>query len=290
MQLVMFSKHLGPLSIAEAGRVMNDLKLDGIDLTVRPGGHVLPECVETDLPAAVATLRDLKVAVPMITTGITSAAQPEAKPTFATAARLGIRFVKLGYWPYRPFGTLREQLDAARRELDGIERLAAETGVCACVHTHSGNYLSATIAGMLLLLEGRCPDQVGAYLDPGHMAVEGGLGGWRQGIDLLQRWVRLIAVKDFGWVRSEDGEEKKVRWRPELVPLAEGVVPWPEVFRHLRRIDFDGVVTLHSEYQGSHSFRDMTVPELIEQTRSDLGYLRPVIEAAKQPGNAGNAK
>jgi sugar phosphate isomerase/epimerase len=59
-----------------------------------------------------------------------------------------------------------------------------------------------------------------------------------------------------------------------MVPLQRGVVAWPEVFACLRQIGFDGWVSVHSEYQGSHSWRDLTVEELIEQTREDLKYLR----------------
>jgi sugar phosphate isomerase/epimerase len=280
MQLVMFSKHLAPLSIEQAGEAVRELGLDGIDLTVRPGGHVLPEVVASELPRAVAALLAQGVAVPMITTGIVSASQPEATPTFAAAAEAGVRWLKLGYWPYRPFGALREQLDLAKRELDGIERPAEQHGVCACIHTHSGNYLSATTAGMHHLLDGRNPERIGAYLDPGHMTVEGGLGGWRQGLDLLQRSIRLIAVKDFGWTREERAPGEKPHWRPQLVPLEEGIVPWPEVFACLGQIGFDGVVSLHSEYQGSHSWRDLSLPELLDQTRRDLAYLRPVLAAA----------
>src|SRR5262245_33114812 len=113
MQLVMFSKHLGTMPVPEAAAVIRELGFDGVDLTVRPGGHVLPEAVEAVLPAAVAALRDQGLAVPMITTGVTSAAQPEAEAIFHTAAAQGIRRLKLGYWPYRPFGELRAQLDAA---------------------------------------------------------------------------------------------------------------------------------------------------------------------------------
>ena len=53
MQLVMFSKHLGPLTVGRVGELVRELGFDGVDLTVRPGGHVLPESVDTDLPDTV---------------------------------------------------------------------------------------------------------------------------------------------------------------------------------------------------------------------------------------------
>lgn len=278
MQLVMFSKHLQEYSIRKAGETAKGLGLEGLDLTVRPKGHVEPERVKTDLPKAVAELKEVGAAVPMITTGIVSASDPAAKATFATAQQLGIRYLKLGYWNYKPFGKLRDQLDEAKRQLDGVEKLAAEHKVCACLHTHSGNYLTATAAGMFLLLDGRCPDQIGAYLDPGHLTVEGGAGGWRQALDLLQGHIRLIAIKDFGWFKTGSKE-----WKEKLVPLNEGVVKWPEVFAALKQVGFDGPVSLHSEYQGDHSWKDLKVEELVSQTRADLAYLRPVIAGAGYP-------
>ncbi|MGB4958710.1 MAG: twin-arginine translocation signal domain-containing protein, partial [Saprospiraceae bacterium] len=47
-----FSKHLHFLDYYEAGTVAAELGFDGVDLTVRPKGHVLPENVKTDLPKA----------------------------------------------------------------------------------------------------------------------------------------------------------------------------------------------------------------------------------------------
>src|SRR5579883_575225 len=137
MQLVMFSKHLGALSIPEAGQAIKSLGFDGVDLTVRPGGHVLPENVTAALPAAVKQLADLGVTVPMITTGIT---QPDAdaERIMAAAAASGIRDLKLGYWRYQPFGQYHEQVRAAREALDGVEALAAKHGVRMCLHSHSG--------------------------------------------------------------------------------------------------------------------------------------------------------
>ena len=64
------------------------------------------------------------------------------------------------------------------------------------------------------------------------------------------------------------------------MPLSEGIVPWPNVFACLRAVGFDGWVSLHSEYQGPHSWRELTTREVIEQTREDLTYLRQAIALA----------
>jgi sugar phosphate isomerase/epimerase len=90
-QLVVFSKHLPDLNYEELGKTAKELGFDGVDLTVRPKGHVLPERAAEDLPRAVDTLRKHGLSVPMITTEITSATDPAANPILRTAAGLESR-------------------------------------------------------------------------------------------------------------------------------------------------------------------------------------------------------
>lgn len=277
MKLVMFSKHLAPLSIEQAATTAGEMGFEGLDLTVRPGGHVDPASVREQLPQACETVRSLGYDVPMITTGIVSADEPYAADIMQTAGECGIKDLKLGYWRYEGFGNMRRQVEEAKEALDGIGELAARYGVRANLHIHSGPFVTADAAVVWQLLHGRDPEVVGAYIDPGHMAAEGGISGWEIGMDLLTPWINLVAIKDMAWVHEHDEALGKQRWHTKLVPLPEGLVPWPTVFAHLRDIGFDGTVSLHSEYQGSHSWRDLTLEELLEQTRLDLDYIKSVI-------------
>jgi len=118
-----------------------------------------------------------------------------------------------------------------------VRELAEKHGVCCCIHSHSGPNLSADATLVWLLLKDRNPKYVGAYVDPGHMIVEGGKSGWMMGIDLLRTYTQMVAVKDFGWSQTEPGTKN---WVARLVPLAEGMVPWPDVFSKLADAGFDG--------------------------------------------------
>lgn len=281
MRLVMFSKMLHEFPAAEAARRIKALGFEGVDLTVRPGGHVLPERVGRDLPEAVAAIRDQGLTVPMISTAITSAAEANAEAIVAAAVHLDIRRLKLGYWN-APAGQLREAIERARCSLDGLERLAETYRVTFGVHNHRGpGYVNCQPAVVWTLLKDRDPDRLAAYFDPGHAAVEGGHGGWRQALELLGPHIRLVAVKDFAW-RAEASRPKPV-WTAQQIPLREGIVPWPEVFGLLARLGYDGPVSLHSEYKGAHSWRDLTTPELIEQTAADLAFVKTLI-ASGPPG------
>lgn len=277
MQFLMFSKHLQVYPVEKAGELIKSLGFDGVDLTVRPGGHIDPQEVTYSLPRALRALEALGLSVPMITTAITSAGDPGAEKTFATAGECGVKVLKLGYWPYTQWGTLKKLLEETKRSLKGIEQLALRFGVQAVLHTHSGNFLTANPAFVAWLIKDYDSRALGAYPDPGHMAVEGGLSGWKMGLDLLKERTSVLAIKDFGWFREENKGPKA--WTAKLVPLEEGITPWPEVFGYLRQWGWDGLVTFHSEYQGSHSFRDLSTEELLEQTRKDFHYLKAVIQA-----------
>jgi len=274
MQLLMFSKMLkevGKLSVDEAGDRIAEMGFDGVDLTVRPGGHVLPEEVIGKLPEAVDILKSKDLTVPMITTGITDAKEKYAEDIFRIASRCDVKFLKLGYWPYEGFGKLKEQIESVRVRLKGIQDLSKRYGITAAIHIHSGNSLSANPAVVWMLLQDYDPDYLGAYIDPGHMAVEGSLSGWRMGMDLLSQHIRMVAVKDFGWFQERDEKTGKKRWRLDLVPLGDGLVPWPQVFTYLQQIKFDGPVSVHSEY------KNLDLEELIQQTKKDLIYLKNIL-------------
>jgi L-ribulose-5-phosphate 3-epimerase len=91
LKICVFSKHFQWTSVAEAAAIASDIGFDGVDLTVRAGGHVLPERVEVDLPAAVEAVRRAGLTVPMISTEITSVQTPHAEAMLKTASQLGIR-------------------------------------------------------------------------------------------------------------------------------------------------------------------------------------------------------
>jgi sugar phosphate isomerase/epimerase len=278
MQLVMFTKHLQEFPVAEAAKRVKAMGFDGLDLTVRPGGHVVPERVGVELPKAVADARAEGLTVPMISTAITAATSPHSEAILAAAAHDDIRKIKLGYWNIPKGGTLRQALDQSRRELDGLEKLAETYHVTLGIHNHSGpGYVNCQPAVLWTILRDRDPDRIASYFDAGHAAVEGGNGGWSQSFDLLSPQIRMIAIKDFAW-KSEPGKPKAV-WHDLQVPLRDGIVPWPAFFERLSHTTFDGPISLHSEYQGKHSWRDLTTAELIEQTAADLALVKAMLVA-----------
>jgi len=277
MRFMMFSKSLQSMSVPEAGETVKSVGFDGIELTVRPKGHVLPKNVREALPRAVDQLREIGLDVASLVTEVHSYEDRLAHDVCAAAARAGALLLRTSSQRYQPFGAIREQIEAARREAVDLEKLGREYGVMLCIQTHSGDMLGAQGGILDQILQGTDPRYVGVGLSPGHLVVEGGGMGWMQSIDLLKDRIGMIDAKSFGWFHETDRHTGEMIWVHKKMPLEGGNVRWRQVFDLLRQTGWDrdgqAIVSLGSEYQ-SGAWRDLTVPELIEQSREDLTYLR----------------
>lgn len=263
--LCIFSKHMAQFGWNDLGAEAKRLGFGGIDLTVRPKGHVLPERVAEDLPRAVEAVRKHGLAVPMITTDLKDASDPAARPTFAAMRKLGIRLYKPGYWRYEHGVPAEQTLRECRRRLEGLLALGREYGVTAGLHNHSGSYVGCAVWDYRELLSGAKPEEAGFYFDPGHAVIEGGLYDWRVSLDVVLPRMKMAAIKDFEW------DKRGGRWQVAWKPLGEGMVPWQEVFRAFAQAGFAGPLSLHTEYPGGDE-----LPSIAK----DLDFMRRQVEAA----------
>jgi sugar phosphate isomerase/epimerase len=263
--LCFFSKHLPEMAASELGRAVAGLGFGGVDLTVRPGGHVAPQRAALDLPPVLAAVRSEGLEVPMITTGLLSAADPTARPILETAGRHRVAFFKPGYYRYA-FVDVRRELESAAAELKGLAALAAECGMQLGYHNHAG-YLGGPVWDVARVMEGLDPRWAGYYFDVRHAVVEGGDGGWRAALNLIAPRLKMVAVKDFFWERGPSG------WQQRNCPLGEGMVDWQEFFAALARAGFHGPVSLHLEYDipgEGRAKRDNT----LQAAARDLAFLK----------------
>ena len=213
--LCFFSKPAPQLSWHELAQSAKRAGFGGIDLTVRRGGHVLPERVAEDLPKAVAAIRGEGLEVPMITTELLSADHPTAEPVVSTAGKLSIPYMKPGYYRYH-FADVRKELEQAGGQFRGLARLAQEHGVQVGYHNHSG-YIGAPIWDMARVMDELDPKWAGYYFDLQHATSEGGVAGWRIAANLVMPRVKMLAVKDFYWQQTETRA-----WGNETVLWARG--------------------------------------------------------------------
>lgn len=242
-KVCIFSKHMAQFNWTDLGKKAKEIGFEGVDLTVRPKGHVLPERVSEDLPKAVEAIRASGVDVPMITTDLQSANDPAARPTFEAMKRLGISFYKPGYWRYdEKKKSVLQSIAEARIGFRGLYNLGRRYGVTMGLHNHSGPYVGAAMWEYREMLMETDPRWAGFYLDPGHATIEGGLYVWRVSLELSLPRLKMVAMKDAHW------EKANGRWRPKWVPLGEGQVDWKTVFEWFAKTQFAGPLSLHVEY------------------------------------------
>ena len=278
MKYALFTDNLADMKIEQVCREVRKRGFDGLDLTLRPGGHVLPKNAEMGLAHAHQVAMREKVEILMASTGINGTDSPFARDVIASCAHYGVRQIKLGYWRYQPFGSLLKQIDTARRKLEGHIKLTSRFGIQPCVHVHSGRILANGGSILYLILKDFDPKTVGAYVDPMHMTVEGGLSGWEMGLDLVAPWVSLVGIKNFQWKPKGRDDHGQARFRTVYVPLADGQAPLPNFVARLKELKYDGTVSLHSEYKGGSSFRSLTSVELLDQSAVDLKYFKRIVK------------
>ena len=237
----LFSKHLPELAWSDVGRAVKDAGFDGVDLTVRAGGHVLPERAADDLPRAIEAIKSHGVDVPMITTELTSAAAPAAKPLLQAAARSGVRYFKTGYWRFTSSPDVKAQVAAAGEALAGLAALARDCGIELGFHNHAA-YIGAALWDIAPAVDRLDPRWAGYYFDPRHAVAEGGAGSWKAATHLVLPRLKMVALKDCLWVKGAKG------WQVENCPLGEGMVDWAWFGAALRQARFAGPISVHLEY------------------------------------------
>jgi sugar phosphate isomerase/epimerase len=247
------------------GRALKTLGFSGVDLTVRPGGHVNPARVAADLPPFVAALRHEGLDVPMITTALVAESDPAARPTLETAARLKIPYFKPGYYQYR-FVDLRKELDAAGRQLRGLAGLSAQIGIQLGFHNHAGN-VGGSIWDIATVIDSLDAASAGYYFDVRHAVVEGGDGGWRTAFLRAAPRLKMIALKDFFWEKSAAG------WRQRHCPMGEGMVDWKMFFAMLAKSGFSGPASLHIEYEIPGATAAAREERTLEAAARDLAFV-----------------
>ena len=278
LKVAVFSKHLQFVQGANLAAAAAGIGFDGVDITVRKGGHVEPASVARDLPALVAALREHGLEVP---TDIADAATPFAEDILRASAALGIRHYRFGAFQWEPGQPYEAQLEAMKPRLAKLAALNARYRMCAMYHTHSGvGVVGASIWDLWVLMRDLDPKAVGVNFDVSHATIEGGLGGWIDSFRITGDHLRGIAVKDFAWGKDAQGAYQ-VQWKP----VGEGMVKLPEFFGMVARTAFEGPLQMHFEYPlggANNGARTLTIPkeDVFAAMKRDLGRVRGMLATA----------
>jgi len=236
-----FSKNLQWLDFDGMAHTAAEIGFEGIDLTVRPNGHVKPERVADDLPRAVEAVRKAGLQVPMITTAILSATEPHTEPILKTASRLGISSYRMGWMQYSDKITVDENLKTFESEFTKLNVLNEKYNIRGEYQNHSGTYLGSAVWDVAMILKKFKSQAMGLQYDILHATVEGA-NAWPIALKQVSSHVTSMPIKDFQWGKK-DGKAST-----QLVPLGEGMVDFKKFFGLIRELKIQGPFSMHFEY------------------------------------------
>ncbi|SIO41460.1 sugar phosphate isomerase/epimerase family protein [Chitinophaga niabensis] len=210
--------------------------LDGVDYTVRPEGHVLPERVTTDLPKAAKAARDAGLKTTLMTTAILEA--EGADTLLKTAADQGVKYYRMGWYDYIKGKSIQESIRVRSQQLKELAKLNSQLNIQAAYQNHAGLKVGASVWDLYAMIKDVDPKYAGVQYDIRHATVEGA-NSWPLGLELIREHINTLVIKDCKWVNNT----------LQNVPLGEGMVNFKAFFQKVKEYNIHVPITLHLEYE-----------------------------------------
>lgn len=272
--ICIFSKHLQFLpDFQTMAEVAAEIGFDGVDLTVRPGGHVLPENVEKDLPRAVEAITKTGLKIPMMVTQITDPDDPLTESILRTARDLGIQYYRMGYLRFDKNMSVADSLENMKSKFESLAELNQKYGIEGMYQNHSGDRVGGPVWDLWELLKNLDPEFIGCQYDIRHAIVEGAYS-WPLGMDLLKRYIKTTAIKDFYW------KKEKNTWKIRNCSLGAGMVDFKKYFELYKKSGNTGPISMHFEYK-HYDKSDPLIAQrknTVEVMKEDLNTLRTMLK------------
>ncbi|GAA4414104.1 sugar phosphate isomerase/epimerase [Nibrella viscosa] len=273
-----FSKCLQFLNWNELAAVAADLGLDGVDLTVRPDGHVEPARVKEDLPKAVEALRKRGIQCPMMTTKVTQASDAQSRTLLETAGRQGIRYYRTDWLSYPSDQPIPAAMKQVERQLAELAKFNQQLNLVGVYQNHAGTSFGSVVWDVAQVLNAVNSPAMGSQYDIRHAVVEGGTA-WPLGLRLIQPHIRILAIKDFVW------EKVNGRWKVVNVPLGQGMVDFPAFFKLVKQYNLQVPLSFHVEHPiggAEEGHRTISIPRdsVYKAISKDLVVLRGYLKEA----------
>ncbi len=273
-----FSKHLQWLGYEAMAEAVAAGGFDGVDLTVRPGGHVLPERVQKDLPRAVEAMRKAGLDVDMITTAIDNAREAHTEHILKTASALGIKYYRMAWIDYDNALSIIQNLEKLKPRFRDLAEMNERYQIHGAYQNHAGVKVGAPVWDLWHLLKDLDPRWLGCQYDVRHATVEGG-NAWELGFKLISSHIKTTVIKDFKWTQHEG------KWRAETCPLNEGMVDFKKYFALVKAMNIAGPVSMHFEYpifatSEENASISVKAQQVITVMRKDMLMLCGMLEKA----------
>ena len=256
-----FTKPFQSLTYDELADLIAELGFNGIEGTIRPGGHITPEQVPDELPKMVEALHKRKLELTIMASGINNADDKLNIRQLQVAAKLGVKRYRMGYHKYDLKQPILKQMNELRPVFKNLVALNQELGIQAIYQNHSGsNYVGAPLWDLHELFKTHDPKHLAVGFDMSHATAEG-TRAWPLHANLLRPRIGALYVKSFRWENN-----KRLN-----CALAEGIVD-QKYPRQLIKSGFTGPINLHEEYINHRDPK--LVPQHIAAIKKDVATVK----------------
>jgi L-ribulose-5-phosphate 3-epimerase len=247
--LCLFSGDLQRLEYSDIGGIIRQMGFDGVDLTVRPGGHVEPRLSNVDMVRAIEEMRGVMLEVPVITTALTTAYDPTVLPVVAIAGHTQVNLLITGF--ARPDSPTRV------RDMNGLIAVSARYGMAVALHNHLAENSGEASWDPVEFVATLDPRWAGLYFDPIHHGAK-----WESALKRYLPRLRAAAIKDFQMVDSQ----------PKPCALGKGVVDFSRYFGLLAQAGYKGPLSLRMEYKPEDDIAAITADCTFARKKLDAAY------------------
>ena len=262
----LYSKVLAKVDVLDLPMILQGMGFDGVDLSVEPGGHILPDKADYHLMPALEAFTGVNLDVPMLTTSLTHPQDKETQEVLGLANFIGVPYFRPGHWKCTGSPEIEMQLPMVLRDMANMAQLGRYTKMAMGVHNFMEGAEGASVSDINRLLRPIDPQWVGFDFDVGNAAQEGGEGGFDGPLALALPRLKIVTVRDFKWEQAAGG-----RRSAKPCPLGDGVVDFSKFFAALAKARFAGPLTLPVDHS----------PEgAVDAIKHDLAFVRKQLNAA----------
>jgi len=207
--IVVFEKPIQNLSYDVIGGELAKMGLQGIEATIRKGGHIDPKEAENEVPKMVASLAKNGQKALIAATNVLDVTAGSEKFLRVLKAN-GITRYRMDYYRYdlkkSPLAQLRE--NTAR--LKDLAAMNKELGVQSLYQIHSGYQYAGSLSwDAAIMFEKIDPDHAAVAFDLRHVRGETGKS-FEMALANLRPHIRSIYVKDGIWGGERTNQQKNV--------------------------------------------------------------------------------
>jgi len=263
--IVVFEKPIQTLRYDRMGEELAKMGVQGIEATIREGGHIDPKDAEVQVPKMVSALAKNGQKAHIAACNVNLADDKNANFLRILKAN-GITKYRMDYFRYDLEKDLLPQVKENTAKLKEIEAMNKEIGVQALYQIHAGARYAGSLAwDTAMMFEGVDPDHAAIAFDLRHIRVGSG-PSFETALALLGKHVRSIFVKDAKWAGERSETLKNV-------PLDTGIVS-QKTFEVVREGHAPLPLSLHMEWGKSAIYPKKEVMEAVAHVARDVRVLK----------------